>query len=55
MVDDFFLVGKYFIWISIPFCGVVSWAFQTMKRLARTGENPFEGGPNNVPISTIAR
>jgi len=26
-----------------------------MERLARTGENPFEGGPNDVPISTIAR
>jgi putative membrane protein len=55
MVDDFFLVGEYFIWIAIPFCAVVSWAFHTMERLARTGENPFEGGPNDVPISTISR
>lgn len=55
MVDDFFIVGKYFIWIAIPFCAVVSWAFHTMERLARTGENPFEGGPNDVPISTISR
>ena len=22
---------------------------------ARVGENPFEGGPNDVPISTISR
>lgn len=55
MVDDFFLASKYFIWIAIPFCAVVSWAFHTMERLARTGENPFEGGPNDVPISTISR
>lgn len=55
MVDDFFLIGKYFIWTAIPFCATVSWAFHTMERLARTGENPFEGGPNDVPISTISR
>lgn len=55
MVDDFYLVGKYFIWTAVPFCAIVSWAFHTMERLARTGENPFEGGPNDVPISTISR
>ena len=54
-VGDFYLIGDYFIWIAVPFCAVVSWAFHTMERLARTGENPFEGGPNDVPISTIAR
>ena len=54
-VDDFYLISKYFVWISIPFCAVVSWAFHTMERLARTGENPFEGGSNDVPISTISR
>ena len=54
-VGDFYLIGEYFIWTAIPFCAVVSWAFHTMERLARTGENPFEGGPNDVPISTIAR
>ncbi len=26
-----------------------------MERMARIGENPFEGGPNDVPISTISR
>ena len=55
MLDSFYLIGKYFIWTAVPFCAIVSWAFHTMERLARTGENPFEGGPNDVPISTIAR
>ncbi len=54
-VGHFYLIGEYFIWIAVPFCAVVSWAFHTMERLARTGENPFEGGPNDVPISTISR
>ena len=26
-----------------------------MERIARVGENPFEGNPNDVPISTISR
>lgn len=26
-----------------------------MERIGRTGENPFEGTANDVPISTVAR
>ncbi|MDO1499685.1 bestrophin family ion channel [Winogradskyella maritima] len=55
MTDSFFLIGKYFIWVAVPFCAVVSWAFHTMERMARVGENPFEGTSNDVPISTISR
>ena len=33
----------------------MSWIFHVMERIGRVGENPFEGGPNDVPISTIAR
>ena len=49
------LVGSYFIWLSIPFYVIVAWVFHTMERIGRTGENPFEGSANDVPISTIAR
>lgn len=43
------------IWGGIPFCTAVAWVFQTMERIGRVGENPFEGTANDVPISTIAR
>jgi len=49
------LIGNLFVWLSIPFYVVVSWVFHTMERIGRTGENPFEGSANDVPISTIAR
>lgn len=49
------LAGDLFIWLSIPFYVVVSWIFHTMERIGRTGENPFEGSANDVPISTMAR
>ncbi|MBO3117022.1 hypothetical protein J4050_09695 [Winogradskyella sp. DF17] len=55
MLEEFNRVGRYFIWLAIPFCAVVSWAFHVMERMARVGENPFEGTANDVPISTISR
>lgn len=55
IADQFPLISQYFVWLSIPFCMIVSWVFHTMERIGRTGENPFEGTANDVPISTIAR
>lgn len=49
------IAGKFFIWLSIPFYVMVAWVFHTMERIGRTGENPFEGSANDVPISTISR
>jgi putative membrane protein len=49
------VIAKFFIWFSIPFYVAVAWIFHTMERIGRTGENPFEGTSNDVPISTIAR
>ena len=49
------IIGKLFIWFTIPFYVIVAWVFHTMERIGRTGENPFEGTANDVPISTIAR
>lgn len=53
--DKFPLIGKYFVWFTIPVYTTVAWVFHTMERIGRTGENPFEGTANDVPISTIAR
>lgn len=49
------LIGDYFVWFSIPFSVMVMWVFHTMERVGRSGENPFEGTANDVPITTIAR
>ncbi|MBL4667695.1 MAG: hypothetical protein JKY30_00315 [Flavobacteriales bacterium] len=48
-------IGRYFVWLNIPFTVVVIWVFNTMLRVGLAGENPFEGSPNDVPISNIAR
>ncbi|MGB0837373.1 MAG: bestrophin family ion channel [Flavobacteriaceae bacterium] len=49
------IIGRYFVWLSILFYTAVARIFHTMERIGRTGENPFEGTSNDVPISTIAR
>jgi len=48
-------VAHFFVWLAVPFYVLVAWVFHTMERIGRTGENPFEGSANDVPISTIAR
>lgn len=55
MSDTYPIAGEFFIWFTIPFYLAVAWIFHTMERIGRTGENPFEGTANDVPISTIAR
>lgn len=55
IMDKSPVIGKLFVWFSIPFYVIVAWVFHTMERIGRTGENPFEGTANDVPISTIAR
>ena len=49
------LIGQYFVWFNIPFTIIVIWVFNTMLRVGLAGENPFEGSPNDVPISNISR
>ncbi len=53
--DNYPMIGDLFVWFTIPFYVIVAWVFHTMERIGRTGENPFEGTANDVPISTIAR
>lgn len=48
-------IGEYFVWMNIPFTVIVIWIFNTMLRIGLAGENPFEGSPNDVPISNISR
>lgn len=48
-------LGTFFVWFNIPFTVTVIWVFNTMLRIGLAGENPFEGSPNDVPISNIAR
>jgi len=49
------LVGRHFVWLSVPFSAMVMWVFHTMERVGRISENPFEGKSTDIPITTISR
>ncbi len=48
-------IAKHFVWFSIPFSALLSWVFHTMEKIGENTENPFEGGPNDVPITDLSR
>ncbi|MEB2779755.1 bestrophin family ion channel [Algoriphagus sp. C2-6-M1] len=42
-------------WLTIPFSAIIIWTFFVVDRIGDYSENPFEGGYNDVPISSISR
>lgn len=48
-------IAKHFVWFSIPFSALIAWVFHTMEVIGENTENPFEGGPNDVPITDMSR
>jgi len=49
------LIGRHFVWLSIPFSALISWVFHTLELIGENTENPFEGGSNDVPITDLSR
>lgn len=45
----------YMVWLVIPFSALISWVYTSLEQVGESTENPFEGGPNDVPISQISR
>jgi ion channel-forming bestrophin family protein len=43
------------VWLVIPFSVLISWGFTSLEQVGESTENPFEGNPNDVPISQISR
>jgi putative membrane protein len=42
-------------WLNVPFSVIVGWVFVSLEKVGENSSNPFEGGSNDVPISSIAR
>jgi ion channel-forming bestrophin family protein len=55
MLNEFREMGDNFVWLTVPFSVLVSWVFVFMDRIGEATENPFEGGPNDVPITALSR
>ena len=48
-------IGQWTAWLNVPFSAVIGWLFISLEKVGENSSNPFEGGPNDVPISSIAR
>jgi len=45
----------YIVWFVIPFSVLISWVYTSLDQVGESTENPFEGSPNDVPISQMTR
>lgn len=55
LLEEFQKLGPAFVWMTIPASMIVCWVLHTMEKIGSASENPFEGGPNDVPITAISR
>lgn len=55
LMGEFQKLGGAFVWVAIPAGVVVAWVFHTMDKIGESSENPFEGGPNDIPITSMSR
>jgi putative membrane protein len=49
------LIRGHMVWLVIPFSVLISWMYTSLDRVGESTENPFEGSPNDVPISQMCR
>lgn len=54
-MGDGTLFENYTLWFNIPFSLLVTWCFHTLDSVGEASVNPFEGSPNDVPITQISR
>jgi putative membrane protein len=43
------------VWLVIPFSVLISWMYTSLERVGESTESPFEGNPNDIPISQMCR
>ena len=53
--ENYNLIARNFVWLTIPFSIIISWVFHTMERIGDISENPFEGTGNDIPITSMSR
>ena len=49
------ILKGYMVWFVIPFSVLISWVYTSLEQVGESTENPFEGSPNDIPISQMSR
>ncbi|MCF8714262.1 multidrug transporter [Joostella atrarenae] len=55
LLAPFANIGTYGVWFTIPFSVVVGWVFVSLEQVGQHTANPFEGGPNDIPMAALSR
>jgi len=55
LLPEFLKLGARYLWLTIPISTLIAWIFHTMDKIGDTSENPFEGSPNDIPITAMSR
>lgn len=55
LLTEFQKLGDNMVWLTIPFSIIVGWVFTSMEKVGEATENPFEGGPNDIPMAALSR
>lgn len=45
----------YMVWFVIPFSALISWVYTSLDQVGESTENPFEGSPNDIPMTQMSR
>lgn len=48
-------LGTYGIWLTIPYSIIIGWVFTSLEQVGESTENPFEGGANDIPMTSMSR
>jgi putative membrane protein len=48
-------IKGHMVWLVIPFSVLISWMYTSLGRVGESTESPFEGSPNDIPISHMCR
>jgi putative membrane protein len=49
------ILSHRFMFTLVPFAMLISWVFHMMERVSDSSEDSFEGGVNDIPVSTMCR
>ncbi|MNG77220.1 Bestrophin, RFP-TM, chloride channel [compost metagenome] len=49
------LMKGHMVWLVIPFSMIISWVYTSLDQVGESTENPFEGSPNDIPISQMCQ
>jgi len=55
VLTEFLKLDPVWVPLTAPITLLVAWVFHTMDKIGEASENPFEGGPNDVPITQLSR